>query len=117
MFFRRITLISCILFAAVLLLWIFEFYQVRESDRAAYRQFKLTQQKIPANPSQALAASTHQIRQGIRKDIWFSQEGNSRLHYRIESRSSVLTLLPKENKIDFIENLEGIKCWMQDKLY
>jgi hypothetical protein len=60
---------------------------------------------------------THQNRSGVRKDLWLSQADRTRLHYRIDSKSSVLTLLPIDDKVDIIENLQQIQCWMQDKLY
>jgi len=65
--------------------------------------------------SQSSAAT--QTRIGVRKDIFFSQEGSRRLHYRIESSSSVLTMVPEKNKIEILENLSDIQCWMQEKLY
>lgn len=62
-------------------------------------------------------SSTNQLRKGVRKDIWFAQDDESRLQYHIESVASVLTLLPVKNKFEVIETLQNIKCWTQDKLY
>ena len=71
--------------------------------------------KVAAQTPTPFAAD--QKRLGVRKDIWFTQEDQSRLHFRIDSNSSTLTLLPQDDKVDMIENLEGVRCWMQDKLY
>lgn len=59
---------------------------------------------------------TNQDRKQVRKDIWFSQDDSSRLHYQIASESSQLTLTPIKNRFEIVETLDGIKCWMQDKL-
>ena len=67
--------------------------------------------------SQSLSDSATQSREGVRKDIWFSQEDKSRLHYRIESESSLLTMAPNNGKFEMVENLSNIRCWMQEKLY
>jgi hypothetical protein len=67
--------------------------------------------------SRGTFSATSQKREGVRKEIWFSQDDHVRLHYRIESKGSLLTFIPKENKVDIIENLDKLKFWMQDKLY
>jgi len=59
----------------------------------------------------------YQLREGVRKDIWFAEENKMRLHNRIESNFSKLTLLPREEKIDIIESMYNIKGWIQEKLY
>lgn len=87
---------------------------VTQSDVAKYKRL-VEQYKQMAN--QSLSDSATQTREGVRKEIWFSQEDKSRLHYRIESDSSVLTLAPSGGKFDLIENLSNIRCWMQEKLY
>lgn len=67
--------------------------------------------------SRQIFQTAQQERKGVVKELWFSQEDHSRLHYRIASESSVLTLKPEEKKWDLIEKLENLQCWMQDKLY
>lgn len=87
---------------------------VRKSDINLYKKFAAKTKEVATSRS---ASAANQKREGVRKDIWFTQEDRSRLHYRIESKASTLTLLPIDDKLDIIENLEHIKCWMQDKLY
>lgn len=94
--------------------WIYQISFIRPSDYAKVKELKEERQIAS---SQNNFSTTSQKRKGVRKEIWFSEENAMRLHYRIESDSSLLTFLPQDNKIDVIENLEVIKFWMQDKLY
>ncbi len=98
--------LSLILLACYLVAW------PKESDCAAYRTF--------AEHSRDLTRASspiHQKRSTVCKEIWFSDEGQIRLHYRIESAGSSLTLQPREKRIDVIEHLDDMCCWMQDKLF
>jgi len=106
-----LTLICVTLFGGLLCI---QLVLVRQSDIHRYKTSVAQIKKVATSHPGSVA---NQKRKGIRKDIWLSQEDLSRLHYRIESEASVLTLLPIEDKFDIIENLEHIKCWMQDKLY
>jgi len=100
--------------AAITFAWLFKLVYLSESDRVKYEKV-LEAGRVIARATKG--EETHQTRGGVRKDLWLSQQDDSRLHYRIDSKSSVLTLLPIDEKIDIIENLQHIKCWMQDKLY
>lgn len=112
--FRTAT-IFCLGFLAILTLcWGYSLVCVSQSDVASIKQKILEQEK--ANSS-TFFATTHQERKGVVKEIWFTQEEGSRLHYRIFSESSLLTIKPEGKGFDLIEKLEKIKCWMQDKLY
>lgn len=91
------------------------FLRMRPSDLATYRADQARRQQITTSQSKPFSSTT-QNRLGVRKEIWFTQEDHTRLTYRIESRSSLLTLLPNQDKIDVIENLEDLKCWMQERL-
>jgi hypothetical protein len=66
--------------------------------------------------AETLSRSASQTRHNVRKDIWFTQEDATRLQYRVESESSILTLAPRQGKFEIVENLKNIKCWMQEKL-
>ncbi len=87
----------------------------RPFSRHCTHQEKIQEQEVAT--SKSAFATTQQQRKGVVKEIWFTQEDNSRLHYRIFSESSLLTIKPEGNSFDLIEKLEKIKCWMQDKLY
>ncbi len=112
--YRRITHWSLGSLLLMLLLWAGIFGRAHESD---YEACRLIKQQEEAASKKSLATTTHQNRKGVVKEIYFSQEDQTRLHYRIESESSHLTLKPNGHKTDLIEKLEKIKCWMQDKVY
>lgn len=116
--FSRATRFSCLAAMIAILAWGFFFFIPRKSDIERWRRYWEKKQLASSTTTKkALSSSTQQHRKGVRKDIWFSQEDGSRLHYRIESGSSVLTLVPIGNKWDVIEDLQGIKGWTHDKLY
>jgi hypothetical protein len=112
--FRRATTF-CVLFLGIItLLWGYSLFRIRSEDIALIKQ-KIDEQELAI--SKSVFSTTQQQRKGVVKEIWFSQEDNSRLHYRIFSESSLLTIKPEGKSFDLIEKLEKIKCWMQDKLY
>ncbi len=111
--FKRITLLSSLSFCFLALLWGLCIGHVRDSDFAAYRKQK---EKLEDASVKNLAKTADQNRQGVVKEIHFAQEDNSRLQYRIESESSLLTLKPEGSRFDLIEKLENMRCWMQDKI-
>ncbi len=92
----------------------FKFFWLRPSDEARYQ--KMVRKKALASTLQASYSPTQQQRLKVRKEIWLAQEDRTRLHYRIESRESLLTLTPVKNKFEVIELLKGMNCWMQEKL-
>lgn len=112
--FRRTTVFSLLLLGIIAFIWGFSLVRVRSSDIASIKE-KIKEDK--STSSTQLFSTTQQQRKGVVKEIWFTQEDNSRLHYRIFSESSLLTIKPEGKSFDFVEKLEKIKCWMQDKLY
>ncbi len=94
--------------------WLFLTLHVSQNDR---KRFKELQQKGHAIVAAYESRSTKQSRAGVRKDLWITQEGGIRLHDRIESASSILTLTPVDDHMDIIENLNQIRCSMQDKFF
>lgn len=112
--FRRMTILSLFTLSILTLVWGLCLFRVRPSDLQAA---SATQNQELSTSDKSLFSTTQQRRTGVVKEIWFTQEDNSRLHYRIFSESSLLTMNPKEKSFDVVEKLEKIKCWMQDKLY
>jgi hypothetical protein len=100
----------------MLLIWVVLFVRVRPKDIEKCRHMQ-TKDRVAS--SQGLLTTTHQHRKDVKKEIYFVQEDNSRLHYRMYSKASLLTMQPQERgkKIALNEKLEKIQCWMQDKLY
>ncbi len=111
--FRQATTFSLIFLGMITLVWGFATLRIRPSDLKVMKE-KIEQQETAT--SKNLFATTKQQRKGVVKDIWFTQEDQSRLHYRIFSESSLLTIKPKGKSFDLIEKLEKINGWMQDKL-
>ncbi len=60
--------------------------------------------------------SSEQTRKNVVKDLWIAQSNSERLHNKIESDTSLLTLKPKENSIEIIEHLTGVRCFIQEKI-
>ncbi len=58
-------------------------------------------------------SATDQKRQKVRKDMFVVQKDGSRLHYRIDSDASTLSLVFHKDKIGILEQLLGIKGWMK----
>jgi hypothetical protein len=112
--FRQTTLLCLLLFGGISLTWGCWVGCIRSEDIALVKH-KMENQA--AASSKNLFSTTQQERKGVVKEIWFTQEDNTRLQYRIFSESSLLTIKPEGNSFDLIEKLEKIKCWMQDKLY
>src|SRR5689334_14153778 len=109
--FRRLTRIGIFSLAGLSLGTLLFLGWPTESDYRAYR--------TAVQQSRTLAKTAPPIcqnRQQVCKDIWFSNEGAERLHYRIESVGSSLTLQPVQKRIDIIEHLHDMRCWMQDKV-
>jgi hypothetical protein len=94
--------------------WLFKLVYLSSADRDRYKTMMRSGRAL-AKASKGKQTCQH--RAGVRKDLWLSQQDRTRLHYRIDSKSSVLTLLPIDDKVDIIENLQQIQCWMQDRLY
>jgi hypothetical protein len=113
--FKLATFTSFGLFCLVALLWILQTCVVHQSDRSHLEE-KIRNREIAASATSSYLPS-NQIRHDVRKDIWFTQDDKSRLHYRIESARSLLTLIPIQNHFEVVETLQGIRCLMQDKLY
>ena len=78
--------------------------------------YKLLDRKVTLTSCEALKRKPLcQNRENVQKDI-FVMQNKSRLHFRISSEISSIRLTEKKDNIEFIENLENIKCLVQDKI-
>lgn len=111
--FKREMLLTSALLLPVVGFFLYQIVFLKQSDIQSYQQ--LVQRTAQENVKNSSPSNHH--RKTVRKDIWFAQEEQTRLHYQILSDSSMLTLVPLKNRMEIIETLQGIKCWMQDKLY
>lgn len=113
--FKRASRVGKIIFALLLFGCVAQFCIVRKKDITTYK--KLLQDYETHSTVRSLPNAAHQIRTTVDKEIWFTQEDRTRLHYRIHGQSSLLTLEPIDKKIHIVENLNQVQCWMQDRLY
>lgn len=58
---------------------------------------------------------TKQIRRHVQKDLWISSD-DSRLHHQMISPYSTLVASPKGNHVELIEVMQGMKCYLQEKI-
>ena len=113
--FKRASRYGKIIFFLLIFGCIGQFCIVRKEDVTKYR--KMLQDYETHSTVRSLPNAAHQIRTTVDKEIWFTQEDRTRLHYRIHGKSSLLTLEPVGKKIHIVENLNQVRCWMQDRLY
>jgi hypothetical protein len=99
-------LIACLLLG--------KFFIPRTKDYFRYNTLRFAE-KPEAAPANNFF-STKQIKEDVVKEIWLPTE-EGRITYLIKNRSSIVTLQDQGNEIDLVEEMEGIKCWMQDRLY
>lgn len=108
--FRFFALLFLSLFTLAWGCWVFPFHK---EDVAVFQKF-LREKEL--GKSSSVLSTTKQERKAVVKDLWISEE-QGRVHHRILGSSSTLLLIPKGSHFDVIEKLEGITCWMQDKIY
>lgn len=110
---RKTAYLFTALFCTLLLLWGLLFGLVRETEVQAYRSAQQQKENLSVK---TLAKTAQQNRKGVTKEIYFTQEDGSQLHYRVQSDSSTLTLKPEGSHFNLIEQLHQMRCWMQEKL-
>jgi hypothetical protein len=112
--FKKTVLSTTLLITLLCGGWIFKLTRISQADRDRYEVMR-SKGKAIAQVTQNKESRQH--RAGVRKDLWLAQEDKTRLHHRIASKTSELTLIPIDDRVDIIETLQQIQCWMQDKLY
>ncbi len=110
--FRFPSWISAIGVLAAGTLWITYLCYFKEESLSESQRSRLKQ-----SLSESALATAKQSRTKVRKDIWVSQPNHQRLQNRIESKFSLLTLQPKKNSLEVIEELHNVECWSQEKMY
>lgn len=113
MFRRALSLsIALILLAA----WsIVRHHAAISPDEAALYK-KLASESVALRSHHALERHpAHQKRERVQKDIWMAN-GDERLHFRLKSLYSDLTVTQKKDKVEAVETLKQIDCWIQDEI-
>lgn len=104
------------LFFAFLIICLVNTFIIRDRDLKKYNNILKRNTKLTA--CQALKREPLlQKRKNVQKDIFFSQNDSSMLHYRIFSDSSTVCLTEKASGIELVETLQNLKCLAQDKVY
>jgi len=112
LYFKKIffSFISLSLFFLISI-FLFKIFSIKNEDIQKYHQTLHQQTSYKFLQREPI----HQKRENVQKDIFILQN-NSRLHFKIFSTNSTLFIVEKQNKIELKENLENIKCLMQDKI-
>lgn len=71
-----------------------------------------SKEEIPLDRSSSVS---DQIRSGIRKDLWITQENGERLHHIIESDLSRIRFVKNENSSEIAEQLCTVRCRIEEK--
>lgn len=97
--FLTLTLLACITAASLML-------ALKPSPKAC-------SQKEWKAPKEKTRYPTKQMRSGVQKDLWMSEDG-VRLHHRMLSPRSILTAYPKGENFELVEEMQGMKCYLQE---
>ncbi|MCB1074398.1 MAG: hypothetical protein KDK59_02585 [Simkania sp.] len=68
-----------------------------------------------SSPKVATCHPTRQTRSGVQKDLWMSND-DGRLHHRMISPRSILTAYPKGENFELVEEMQGMKCYLQENI-
>lgn len=106
---------TCLSFVSLSLIAAFAFFlnvRIRPSDEPAYHRF--VQERAELRSHSALEErDAHQSRGGVQKDIWVVN-GEQRLHFRLMSEHSEITLHQKKGKMEVIEDFQQLHGWIQE---
>ncbi len=110
--FKKIITYAWVLFFVGGIVWVLFLFVPRNSDVRACARARVAKKTAKSSSS---CVATHQNRKGVTKELWLVQEGGERLHHRVRSVSSVLTLEPVDAHMELVERLQGVECWLQDR--
>lgn len=111
MFKRTLVFFSFFLCLTCLIAY-WDHVRLRHNDKGRYQKF--VQQNSLQRARHAL--ETHpatQNRQIVQKDFWIMQ-GSERQHLRIQSQESELIVHERKGKLEAVEKLQHLDCWMQE---
>ncbi len=112
--FYKITIFSFLLFLGCGGALFFSLMRPNPADLADYA--KLIDESLELRSQSALERRpARQLRKEVQKDIW-TINNHQRLHYRLKSQGSDLTIRQKKGKVEAIEELQEIECCMQEEI-
>jgi hypothetical protein len=111
---QRSVFFSCLLTIISLFALGFFLFFPTSSDKEEYEKI-LEKRKRSLSTGGLPLEAIHQMRDDVQKDIWTMNE-KERLHFRIVSEHSDLSLHRTGKSITVSENLQNIRCWIQEKI-
>lgn len=111
--FRRAVASACALIALLAAAAAF-LARVSPSDTAAYKKFSAESKDLRSRRALERQPAI-QFREKVQKDIWFAS-GDERLHFLLKGEKSELTLTQKKGKVEAMEKVRQIDCWIQDEI-
>jgi hypothetical protein len=102
--------ITCFLFTLYILKTLLILHP---SDKINYRQ--ILQKKDATLPSSLTRLPSYNDGTGIKKEFWIVNDNYERSYSLLESATSKIALLQNLGKIELIENLEDIKCYIKEE--
>ncbi len=85
------------------------FFWVLKPKKCLLKRFE------PSLSRNKVKSSSYQIRLEVQKDFWIANHLD-RLHHRLTSPRSVLTAYLHQNHFELIEELEEMKCYLQEEV-
>lgn len=113
--FTSLTLVSVAILLAVGLFSYFQLGFYTAEDLKEYESLVKSTDPQETDENAQPYTSTQQHRT-THKDIWFSQ-GDQRLQLRLRSEDTRLVLEHHDRNIQVVEHMQGVTCFIQEKLY
>lgn len=112
MHFPGAWMMALVLLCACAMYLYFTLGRIDDGDRVAYR--KLSQSLDGTEV--ASAYTSKQQRRGLQKDLLYNDKGQ-RLQMRLRSAVAELALDHHDGKVDIVENMSGVTCYIQEELF
>lgn len=115
--FQNTTFFCLFLFLSLITVTYVQLFNVSEKDR--FRYFKLMEESNPSacDKSKKASYTASQKRQKIRKDVYYTANGNL-MHLLLTSNDAVLLFNQKQEGPSYlVEEMKDVKCYMQEELF
>lgn len=114
---RSLRLVVPTILSLVLLSFGLYFFVIRHVavDSSAYLKLM---DRAKSGKKQAGFSPYHfqQNRTGVAKDVWMSKKGN-RFQMRLRSEDSKLVFLESEDRVEMVEHMKNVLCWVQEEVH
>lgn len=107
---------SLILLVSVLVIFSKVVFHSNEEDFKEYRRLVVMSNPTASDRAEKAQYTASQERTGVQKDILYLK-GNDRLQMRLISSNALLVLDHHLESTELIENMQDVKCYMQEELY